>query len=167
MDAKMIRLITMCLAVILLAGCSVKVNVTKKDPSAEELLANQELIADPVQYNSEGAYSIEFHYNQGGFEKMDLSKAYVAYYPFTAQNQIDTIVGEDTEDIPPLPTVGQDAINEAMGAEQLVKVAVITIETIDDKTVTVSFTDKDNPVSGKEYFFIIPNEGLSGSVLPE
>ena len=44
---------------------------------------------------------------------------------------------------------------------------MIKVLTVDDKTLTVSFKDTDNTIRGKEYFFIIPNAGLAGSVIPE
>ena len=98
---------------------------------------------------------------------MDLSRAYVAYERLTVLDQIETIVGEDAEDIPPLPFDAQSALDEAVGEGELLKIAVITVETVDDKTVKVSFTDNDNPYIGKEYFFIIPNAGISGAVTPQ
>ncbi|MBQ9268716.1 MAG: hypothetical protein IJ206_04255 [Oscillospiraceae bacterium] len=161
------RLAALCLAILTLSGCGLHFNVNDKLPSAEELLRNQNLTADPVEYNPEGTYSVIFRSDKGGFEKMDLSKAYVAYYPVTVEDQIDAVVGEDADDVPPLPADAQSKIDEVTGAGELSKIAVVTIETVDDRTLKVSFTDKDNPVSGKEYFFIIPNEGLAGSVLPE
>lgn len=167
MKTSLIRLAALCLVALTLTGCGIHLNVNEKLPSAEELLKDQTLIAEPVEYNPEGTYSVTFRSDKGGFNKMDLSKAYVAYYPFTVDNQIDAIVGEDTGDVPPLPADAQNAINEVTGAGQLAKIAVVTIETVDDQTVKVSFTDKDNPVSGKVYFFIIPNEALAGSFLPE
>lgn len=98
---------------------------------------------------------------------MDLSQAYVAYYPFTVIDQIDAITSSDgSEEIPPLPSDAQDALDEVVGEDQLEKIAVITVETADDRTLKVSFADKDNPVKGKEYYFIIPNEGISGRVIP-
>lgn len=97
---------------------------------------------------------------------MDLSMAYVAYYPFTITDQIETITGDDTDEIPPLPTDVQNAINEATGMNELKKIAIVTVAKTDDKTLTVIFHDSD-PLPEREYFFIIPNEGLSGSVIPE
>lgn len=166
MTKKILRLALLCLAASLLAGCAFHVNLNKEEKSAEELLADQALKADPVSYDPEGAYTVTFRYEKGGFEKMDLSRAYVAYYPFTIQDRVDAIVGEDTEDIPPLPADAQNAVDEVTGAGRLQKIAVITVETVDDKTLKISFTDKDDPLPGKEYYFIIPNEGLSGAVLP-
>ena len=98
---------------------------------------------------------------------MDLSQAYVAYYPFTIQDQIDAITDGNTEDVPPLPADAQNAVDEVTGANELQKIAVITVETVDDNTLRVSFTDKDDPLQGKEYYFIIPNEGLSAAIRPE
>lgn len=165
---KMIRMTTLCLAaVLLLTGCGIRVNWNRKEPDTAELLANRVLIAEPVAYNPEGAYTVTFRYEAGGFLKMDLSRAYVAYNPLTVQDQIDAIVGEDTADIPPLPVDAQQAVDEALGEDQLQKIAVISIETVDDQTLRVSFTDRDNPISGREYYFILPDAGISGSVLPE
>ena len=167
MKTNLIRLVALWLAILSLAGCRIHLNVNEKLPSTEELLKNQNLIADPVEYNPEGTYSVTFRSDKGGFKKMDLTKAYVAYYPITVEDQIEAIVGEDTGDVPPLPADVQDEIDEVTGAGQLTKIAVITIETVNDQTVRVSFTDKDNPFKGKEYFFLIPNEELAGSFLPE
>ena len=61
----------------------------------------------------------------------------------------------------------QAAYDEAMGLGELEKIAVIKIKTLDDYHLSVSFTDKHNPLPGKEYFFIIPNMGLAGSVAPD
>lgn len=166
MNKKILMLVALCLAAMLLAGCSVRLNINKKEPAAEELLANAVLAADPVRYDPDGQYTVTFRYEQGGFTKMDLSRAYVAFYPVTIQDQIDAIVGEDTEDILPLPVDAQNAVDEVTGAGKLQKIAVITVETVDDQTLKVSFTDNDSPVIGKSYYFIIPNEGISGSVLP-
>ena len=155
------------LTALLLTGCSINVNMNKKIPDIEETLANSVLIPDPVKYDPEGAYTVTFRFEKGGFEKMDLSQAYVAYYPFTVIDQIDAITsGDDSEEIPPLPSDAQDALDEVVGEDQLEKIAVITVETADDRTLKVSFADKDNPVKGKEYYFIIPNEGISGRVIP-
>ena len=164
---KLTILVALCLAAALLTGCGIHFLFSTNEPSAEELLANRELIADPVPYSDEGSYAITFRYEKGGFAKMDLSQAYVAYYPFTVQDQIDTIVGDDKEEIPPLPVDAQEAVNEVLGIGELKKIAVIKVLTVDDKTLTVSFKDTDNPIRGKEYFFIIPNAGLAGSVIPE
>ena len=167
MKRATVYFIAFILASMLLMGCSINVNKNKNNPSIEETLANDLLLPDPVKYDPEGAYHVTFRYEKGGFEKMDLSQAYVAYYPFTVLDQIDAITADDgAEEIPPLPADAQDALDEAVGADQLEKIAVITVETADDKTLKVSFTDKDNPVQGKEYYFIIPNEGISGKVIP-
>ena len=155
------------LAAILFTGCGVRVNVNKTIPNVEEMLANLTLIAEPVQYNSDGAYTVVFRYDKGGFKKMDLAQAYAAYYPITIQDQVETITGNNTQQTPPLPADVQKAANDATGANQLEKIGVITVLTVDDQTLQVSFTDGDNPVKGREYFFIIPNEGLAGSVIPE
>ena len=155
------------LAAMLLTGCSIQVNMNKNNPSIEETLANSRLIPDPVKYDPDGAYQVVFRFKEGGFEKMDLSQAYVAFYPLTVMDQIETITSDDgSDEIPPMPADAQTAVDEAVGAGQLEKIAVITVETVDDRTLKVSFTDKDNPVKGKEYYFIIPNEGVSGKVVP-
>ena len=161
-----VLVVAMCIMAIQFAGC-IKVNVNKEDMSVDEILANKSLVADPAEYNNEGSYTFTFRYDKGGFEDMDLSQAYEAYFPFTVFDQIDAIVDGDTEETPPLPEDAQDAIDEVTGANQLEKIAVITIETVDDSTLKVSFTDNDNPLEGREYFFVIPNEGLSGSVIPD
>ena len=128
----------------LLMGCSININANKNNPSIEETLANDLLLPDPVKYDPEGTYQVTFRYEKGGFKKMDLSQAYVAYYPLTVLDQIETITSDDgAEEIPPLPADAQDAIDEAAGTDQLEKIAVITVETADDKTLKVSFTDKD------------------------
>ena len=167
MNRRSILLAALCLAVLLLAGCSIRVHVNETEPSVEELLENQALTADTVAYNPDGEYTVTFRYEAGGFEKMDLSRAYVAYDVLTVQDQIDTIAGEDLESIPPLPADAQEEIDAVLGEGQLEKIAVVTVKTVDDQTLTVSFTDRDNPFHGKVYYFIIPNEGLSGSVQPE
>ena len=164
---KFTILVALCLATVLLAGCGIHFHFSKDQPGAEELLANRELIADPLPYSEEGSYAITFRYEKGGFAKMDLSQAYVAYHPITLQDQIDTIVGDDKEEIPPLPFDAQEAVNDVLGIGELKKIAVIKVLTVDDKTLTVSFKDTDDPIRGKEYFFIIPNAGLAGSVIPE
>ena len=167
MKSKIIRLAALCFAVMMLAGCSIHVNVNKKEKSEEELLADRSLAADPVPYNADGAYTVTFRYEKGGFKKMDLSQAYVAYDPLTVLDQIETIVGDDAEETPPMPTDLQNALNEVTGEGQMKKIAVISIETVDDSTLRVSFTDRDNPIIGKEYFFIIPNAGLTGAFTPD
>ncbi len=167
MKTGILRAVTLLLAAVLLAGCSVQVNLNKKEPGAEELLADQSLAADSVAYDPEGAYTVTIRSEKDGFQKMDLSRAYVAYYPFTFQDQIDAITDGNTEDVPPLPADAQNAIDEVAGANELRKIAVITVETVDGNTLRVSFTDKDDPLQGKEYYFIIPNEGLSAAIRPE
>ena len=153
-------------ASMLLMGCSINVN-KNNNPSIEETLANDLLLPDPVKYDPEGAYHVTFRYEKGGFEKMDLSQAYVAYYPFTVLDQIEAITSnEGSEEIPTLPDDVQIEVDQTTGADHLEKIAVITVETKDDRTLIVSFTDKDNPVQEKEYYFIIPNEGISGKVIP-
>ena len=156
-----------CLMAVLLAGCGVHVNVNKEQPDIQTILENKELIADPADYNPDGSYSVTFHYETGGFKNMDLSQAYVAYYPYTIMDQVESITGDDSEDIPALPADVQNAMDDATGANQLQKIAIVAIETIDDNTLVVSFTDKDSPVKDREYFFLIPNEELSGSFIPE
>ena len=84
----------------------------------------------------------------------------------TVQDQIDTIVGDDLEDFPPLPEDAQIAFDESIGTMELRKIARIKIRTLNDNTVSVSFTDTDDPLPGREYFFVIPNAGLGGSVIP-
>lgn len=158
-------LLALCLAV-LLAGCGIQVNVSTNSQDVENLLVNQDLAADPVVYNEDGSYEIVFHYDKGGFEKMDLSQAFVAYYAMTVQDQIDAIVGEDLEEFPPLPEDAQIAFDEAIGTMELRKIARIKIRTLNDNTLSVSFTDRDDPLPGREYFFVIPNMGLAGSVAP-
>ena len=160
-------LFTFIFAAMLLTGCSIQINNNKNNPKIEETLANNKLIPDPVKYDPDGAYQVTFRFEEGGFEKMDLSQAYVAFYPLTIIDQIETITSDDgSDEIPLLPADAQTAVDEVTGAGQLEKIAVITIETVDDRTLKVSFTDKDNPVKGKEYYFIIPNEGVSGKVIP-
>ena len=185
---RAVCLVCLCFAAVLLAGCGVHLNVNKKDPPAEELSADDSLVADPVSRSAEGSYTVTFRREKGGFKDMDLSRAYVAYRPTTVMDQIHAITGEDkepthtitggnaepahtitggdAEPIPPLPADAQAAMDEALGADGLKKIAVIAVETVDDNTLRVSFTDKDDPIEGREYFFIIPNESLSGSVIP-
>ena len=163
---KMALALMLCLAVLLLAGCGIRVNLSQDSPNVEELLVNQDLAADPAAYNEDGKYEIVFHYDTGSLAKIDLSQAYVAYYAMTVQDQIDTIVGEDLEDFPPLPEDAQIAFDESIGTMELRKIARIKIRTLNDNTVSVSFTDTDDPLPGREYFFVIPNAGLGGSVIP-
>ncbi len=165
---KMITMsVVLVLAAVLLAGCGIHININKKTPNVEDMLAEKALASEPVEYNADGKYTVTFRYDKGGFTKMDLSQAYVAYYPFTILDQIDTITGGESDDIPPLPIDVQNSVDGVTGANELKKIAVITVRTMDDNTLSVSFTDHDNPVNGIEYFFIIPNEGIAGSVIPE
>ena len=151
---------------LLLSGCGIHVNINESKPAVAEMLADQQLVLDPVDYSPEGAYTLTVHYDKGGFEKMDLSRAYVAYYPTTLRDQIDMITSGDTEEIPPLPVDAQNVMDQATGVNELQKIAVIKILTVDDQTLNVSFTDNDNALRGREYYFIVPNEGLAGSVIP-
>ncbi|MBR0199993.1 MAG: hypothetical protein IJQ42_07525 [Oscillospiraceae bacterium] len=160
-------LLILCLAALLLAGCGFHVNVNHDAVPPEELLVNQDLIGDLAQYDPEGKYTLYFYYEKGGFQKMDLSQAYVACYSVSFEDQLDSITGGNTGEYPPLPEDAQLAFDEAMGFGELEKIAVIKIKTLDDYHLSVSFTDKHNPLPGKEYFFIIPNMGLAGSVAPD
>lgn len=165
MKNKIIAVITICLMLFMLAGCTIHINEPEKSP--EELIENHQLVADPVKYDPEGTYSVTFHYEDGGLADMDMSKAYVCYDPFSVLDQIETITGEDSEVIPELPQDALDELNEAIGEGEMLKVAIITVKTVDDNTLEVSFTDSDSPVPGKEYFFVIPSEELAGSFIPE
>ena len=151
----------------MLAGCSIKVNVNTKEPGVEELLANHDLKADPVKYNSDGSYLVTIHYDKGGFEKMDLSQAYIAYDYLSVLDQIETITDGDVDITSDLPEDFKNMVNEATGEGQLEKLSVVIIETVDDQTLNVKFTDSDNPFPGKAYYFIIPNEVLTAHILPE
>ena len=157
--------LALCLAAVLLAGCGVRVNVTKDVQNMEDMIVNQDLFAEPVAYREDGAYTLTFHYNRGGFEKMDLSQAFVAYYHRSVLDQIDMILDEEAEAFVPLPEDVQASVEEAVEAEQLQKIAVIKIKTLNDNTLEVSFKDRDEPLPGKEYFFVIPNMGLAGSAV--
>ena len=156
--------VLLCIAAILLSGCKVKVNVNEQ--TTEELLADRSLKADQVEHTPDGSYRVTISYDQGGFEKMDLSQAYIAYYPRTVMDQVEDITGGD-EDIPPLPENVQQQMNSAVGAGELQKTGVIIIETVDDNTLTVAFSDPDGTASGREYYFVIPNEGLTGLISAE
>lgn len=158
-------LLILCLAA-LLAGCGFQINVNRGGQNVEELMVNQDLAADPFVYNEKGEYELIFHYDKGGFEKMDLSQAYVAYYVMTVQDQIDSIVDGEAEEFPPVPADVQFSYDESIGAMELKKVAVIRIRTLNDNTLSVSFRDRDDPIPGREYFFIIPNASLGGSAIP-
>ena len=154
-----------CILTFAVTGCSVRIN-TEPTKSFEEMTEEQALEIDPVNYSSDGKYELTVHYAGGGFEKMNLGRAYIAYYPFTLQDQLDMITEDNTEEVPDLPADVQNTMNEVMGENDLQKVAVITVKTLDDQTLTVSFTDDDNAFPGREYYFVIPNEGLAGSVVP-
>ncbi len=149
----------------MLAGCTIHINEPQKSP--EELIENQQLAADPVEYNSEGTYNVTFHYDNGGIKDMDMSQAYVCFDPVSVLDQIETITDGNTEEVPELPQDALDELNEAIGEGEMVKVAIITVKTVDDNTLEVSFTDTESPILGKEYFFVIPNEELAGSFIPE
>ena len=159
-------LISLCIVVALLVGCGL--NVSKESKSVEEMLVKQALSASPIPYDSEGDYMATFRYEEGGFEKMDLSQAYVAYDP---ENLLDSIKATEadsvSEETPELPEDAQEYINHTISEDQLEKIAVVTVETVDDNTVTVSFKDSDNPLAVAEYYFIIPNEGVAGTVKVE
>ena len=163
--ASFALLLALCLTALLLAGCGVRVNVNRGDLSVEELLVNQDLVSEPAAYREDGKYSFSFYYAKGGFLKMDLSQAYIAYYADTVLDEIEGITGEDWEEIPPLPADAQEIFDDTIGSGQLEKIGVIKIETLNDNTLEVSFTDKSDPMPGREYFFIIPNMGLAGSVI--
>lgn len=152
------------LAIALLAGCGARVNFVSMPENIRELMEENALTADPVEFNLKGVYRIVFHYDQGGFKKADLSKAFVAYYPYTLNDQIDTITGGETESIPPLP---KDAADIMEGDKELEKIAIIEVETLDDKTLAVTFTDEDQPPRGRTYWFVIPNLNLAGSASTE
>ena len=154
------------LTAVLLAGCGVRLNINKKPRDVEDMIAENALAADPADYNPDGSCTITFRYDKGGFRKMDLSRAYVADHPVTVQDRIDLITGDDIEEFPPLPADAQDALDEATGADQLRRIAVVMVVTVDDNTLKVTFTDTDAPAGGREYYFIIPNEGLAGSAIP-
>ncbi len=85
----------------------------------------------------------------------------------TLLDQIETITDGNTEEVPELPQDALDELNEAIGEGEMVKVAIITVKTVDDNTLEVSFTDTESPIPGKEYFFVIPHEELAGSFIPE
>ncbi len=149
----------------MLAGCTIHINEPQKSP--EELIENQQLVADPVEYDPEGTYNVTFHYDNGGFKDMDMSMAYVCFDPVSVLDQIETITDGNMEEVPELPQDALDELNEAIGEGELLKVAIITVKTVDDNTLEVSFTDTESPILGKEYFFVIPNEELAGSFIPE
>ncbi len=162
---KTITIVTICMMLFMLAGCTIHINEPQKSP--EELIENQQLAADPVEYNSEGTYNVTFHYDNGGLNDMDMSQAYVCFDPVSVLDQIESITDGNTEEVPELPQDALDELNEAIGEGEMVKVAIITVKTVDDNTLEVSFTDTESPILGKEYFFVIPNEELAGSFIPE
>ncbi len=162
---KTITIVTICMMLFMLAGCTIHINEPQKSP--EELIENQQLAADPVKYDPEGTYNVTFHYDNGGLKDMDMSQAYVCFDPVSVLDQIETITDGNTEEVPELPQDALDELNEAIGEGEMVKVAIITVKTVDDNTLEVSFTDTESPIIGKEYFFVIPNEELAGSFIPE
>lgn len=171
---KTALILTLVLAAALLSGCRVQVNLNKSEPPLEDMLSEAALTIDPPTWNAEGKYAVTVHYDAGGFEKMDLSRAYVGCFPYTVFDRIDAITGGETdgiaggdEGIPPLPADAQSAVDAAVGADTVRRIAVITMETVDDTTLKVSFTDSDDALQGKEYFFVIPNEGLAGTFTAE
>ena len=149
----------------MMASCTIHINEPQK--STEELIENQQLTADPVAYDPEGTYKVTFHYENGGLKDMDMSMAYVCYDPVSVMDQIDNITEGNVEEFPELPQDALDDLNEAIGEGKMIKIAIITVKTVDDNTLEVSFTDTDYPVPGKEYIFVIPNEELTGSFIPE
>lgn len=159
--------LALCLAAVLLAGCGARVNVSKDVQNVEDMIVNQDLIAEPAAYREDGSYTFTFYYDRGGFQKMDLSQAFVAYYHRSVLDQINMILDEETEELIPLPEDVQASVEEAVEAEQLQKIAVIKIKTLNDNTLEVSFKDRDEPLPGKEYFFVIPNMGLAGSAVTD
>jgi len=158
--------VLLCLASVLLAGCKVKVTINKPTHDLQETLENRALTADPVEFSPDGAYAVVFHYEKGGLTEMDMSRAYVAYYPYTVIDQIETITGGNEEETPALPSDAQEMLDEAAGAGELQKIATVAILTMDDNTLKISFADPEN-VPGREYFFIIQDEGISGSFIPQ
>ena len=165
MKNKIITIITICMMLFMLAGCTIHINEPQKSP--EELIENQQLTADPVEYDPEGTYNVTFHYDNGGLKDMDMSQAYVCFDPVSVMDQIESITDGNMEEIPELPQDALDELNEAIGEGELLKVAIIIVKTVDDNTLEVSFTDTESPILGKEYFFVIPNEELAGSFIPE
>ena len=163
---RSVCLVSLFLLSLLCSGCRVNIDPDKNAPTVEEMLASPALTAEGTEFSAEGSYTVTIRYDKGGFRDMDLSRAYVAYYPFTVTDQIDAITGGDSGDIPPLPADAQSAIDEATGANELRKIAVIVVKTLDDTTLTVSFKDGE-ALPGQEYYFIIPNEGLAGVIRPE
>ena len=165
---KTITLIVLCCTVVaLFAGCGLHVNINKDKKDVGAMIEAQALSADPQTFNADGSYEVQIRYDKGGFEKMDLSQAYVAYSPVTAMDNIAAIEENSSavsEDIPDLPTDAQQAMDEALGEDQLEHIAVIKVETVDDNTLNVSFTDSQNQFIVDEYYFVIPNEELAGTI---
>ena len=149
-----------------LAAC-VKVNINTEPVDTDQIMAESALTADPAAYSTEGKYEITFRYEPGGMAEADMSRAYVAYYPTTVTDVVDAITGGEDDGIPELPADAQEAVAEAEGADELQHIAVIVVETVDDTTLRVSFTDDEQPLQGRTYWFIIPNLGIGGSVTPE
>lgn len=163
------KLLTLLLALALclaLAAC-VKVNITTESVDEERIMAESAMTADPVAYSEEGKYEMTFRYEPGGLAEADMSQAYVAYYPTTVTDVVDAITGGEDDGIPELPADAQEELAEAEGADELAHIAVIVVETLDDTTLRVSFTDDEQPLQGRTYWFIIPNLGIGGSVTPE
>ena len=165
---KTIALIVLLSTVVaLFAGCGFHVNINKEQKDVSAMIEEQALSADPQTYNADGSYEIQIRYDKGGFEKMDLSQAYVAYSPVTAMDNIAAIEENSsavTEDIPDLPTDAQQAVDEALGEDQLEHIAIIKVESVDDNTLNVSFTDSQNQFIVDEYYFVIPNEELACTI---
>ncbi|MBR3245948.1 MAG: hypothetical protein IKF90_25110 [Parasporobacterium sp.] len=92
-----------------LGGCGVQVNVNKEPQNADAMIEENVLKADPLEFNYDGVYAVEFHYDQGGFKNMDLGKAYVACYPKGLSDQINAITegGSGSSEEPPLQAVGK------------------------------------------------------------
>ena len=165
MKKLLILLLTLALGLALTA--CVKVNVNTEPVDTDQIMAESAMTADPAAYSTEGKYDITFRYEPGGLAEADMSQAYVAYYPTTVTDVVDAITGGEDDGIPELPADAQEAVAEAEGADELAHIAVIVVETVDDNTLTVSFTDNEQPLQGRTYWFIIPNLGIGGSVTPE
>ena len=153
----------LCLA---LASC-VKVNITTEPVDEERIMAESALTGDPVAYSEEGKYEMTFRYEPGGLAEADMSQAYVAYYPTGVTDIVEAITGGEDDGIPELPADAQEELAEAEGTDGLARIAVIVVATLDDNTLKVSFTDSEQPLPGRTYWFIIPNLGIGGSVTPE
>ena len=171
MQMKKTAISILCLGMILtvLAGCSVNVNVNKEKPDVGAMIAENALKADPLEFNIDGVYSAVFRYGKGGFENMDLSEAYIAYYPTGLTDTINSITegSSGDDEIPDLPEDVQDIIADMEGTDKLEKVAITTVETQDDTTLKVCFKDPDQLAKDHTYFFVIPNENLAGAVIAE